>query len=91
MGPRASRSSKLRGFADGLDGSGGVDVLKMFSRHETRQRVPTPLCFFLDPHRRKSPWALLREQLADEGLVVSGVAAWRCLSFRGDLVCDQLQ
>jgi hypothetical protein len=32
MGPRASRSSKLRGFADGLDGSGGVDVLTVFSR-----------------------------------------------------------
>jgi hypothetical protein len=32
MGPGASRSSSLRGFVDVSDGSGEVDVLKMFSR-----------------------------------------------------------
>jgi hypothetical protein len=37
MGPRASRSSILRGFADALDGSGGVDVLKVFSRAAGRR------------------------------------------------------
>lgn len=34
MGPGVSRSSSLRGVPDASDGSGRVDVLKVFSRGE---------------------------------------------------------
>ena len=39
MGPRASRSSVLRGFLDASDGSGEVEVLKVFSRIHGCRRV----------------------------------------------------
>lgn len=48
------------------------------------------LCFCKDPHRRKSPRALLREQLADEGLFALGDVRQRGhTNLRCDLVCDQ--
>lgn len=60
MGPRASRSSVLRGFLDASDGSGGVDVLTMFSKDRVssyRPRSPPErlLVFWLVPSHKRPP------------------------------------
>ena len=48
MGPEASRSSSLRRFVDATDGSGGVDVLRAFSRTVAKGKLKRLLVPSLD-------------------------------------------